>query len=338
MTANLQPAAPISRCLPPTLTGGGYLLLDPAAFDDGGLVATLNLTWCSPINWGKDLAGLPALVDLARCDAWQKEWLASVLDAEHVIRQSKPLTRTGIGAYIEAPVSLDELAGHLANRLLVLPIHKSGNRSPGGALWRFFDPRVFANLCWMLAPGMLTALTEHVSGWSFPWLNGWFRFDAVTGHSSVADMEPLALLQERSDEFTRIDIDVWDRAQRISSINQVLARIDLPAELSWEQQAALAARVESALVAAEHRLHWDQREDRVRYAEYAVRYGPAFLAHPKLSDSWAQLDARTVSMNWAELIALLTPEEHQALASHAVDQDGTQGGRPVPNQTPTLRT
>ncbi|AOJ35783.1 hypothetical protein [Burkholderia metallica] len=329
--ANPQATAHVSRCEPPALANGGFLLVDPDAFSDVDMIAALNPTRCSPTNWGKDPAGLPAIVDLGRCDEWQIAWLAAVLDAEHANRKHTPLMAAGIGAYIDASASLDALVEHIAGLLLVLPVNRHGNRSPGGALWRFFDPRVFAHLCWMLDSDTLDELVGPVSSWSFPWLDGWFRFDVKVRHADENRQAPVVLFEARAGEFRRIDAAVWARAQRIASINRVVACLDNPEELDWPQRVAIASRIESALTAAEHRLHWRDRDDCVRYAEYAVRYGAAFLDHPKLVDCWARLETRAASMGWADVMALLTPDEHCALSGCVTDGDGVAPDRPFKN-------
>ncbi len=333
-----QQAARVSACQPPLLSDGGYLLLDPSAFVDAGYVASLPSKPCRPTNWGRDAAGLPALLDLAQCDALQKEWLASVISEEHENRRRVPLMHCGVCGHLEAPVASDEIVAHLADRLLVLPVHKSGNRSLSGALWRFFDPRVFANLCWMLEPPNLDALAGPLSRWVFPWFDNWFDFQAAADELRVREVEQEAPQRERIGDFARIDVDTWERAQRIPVINQVLARLALPPELSWEQRAAVALRIESALTVAQQRLHWDQREDQVQYAELAVRHGPAFLDHPGLVECWARLEARTVSMSCAEAIALLAPGEYEALSRHALDFFGALPETHSPNNTPIRRT
>jgi hypothetical protein len=306
----------IATCHPPTALEQGYLLIDPGAFPDADQVDSLLPRICKPTNWSRDLAGLPAIVDLARCDAGQREWLASVMSEEHESRKRLPLFRPGVCAYIVAPVEANDLANHVADQLLVLPVDKSGNRSLSGALWRFFDPRVFANLCWMLEPEQLASLVGAASRWSYPWLDEWFEF-------STGSDRPAENAQDRAHErvagLARIDIGLWERAQRIATINQVLARLNLPPELTWHQIVSVATRIEEALVVARLRLHWDSEEDQVLYAQHVARYGPAFQAHVRLVECWAQLETRSAAMSCADVIALLTPEESAALVQHAID-------------------
>jgi hypothetical protein len=225
-----------------------------------------------------------------------------------------PLTLPGVSAYVEASVDANTLARHLANQLLVLPVEKRGHLALAGALWRFFDPRVFTNLCWILEPDHLRTLVGPVSRWVFPWLDSWYEFNAVDGEFSRLDTASDVAPPERIGGFARIDIDVWDRTQRIATINQTLARLALPSEIPWQEKAAMAALVESAVTEAERRLHWKQTDDQARYAEHIARYGAAFRNHPVLVDHWAKLETGVETMSCSELIALLSHDEYRAFA------------------------
>jgi hypothetical protein len=304
----------VSVCPVPLLPESGYLIVDPGAFPNIGELDSLQPLVCRPTNWGRDFTGLPAIIDLARCDVGQRDWLASVINAEHGSRLDMPLTLPGVCAYIEASVDANTLARHLANQLLVLPVEKGGHRALAGALWRFFDPRVFANLCWILEPEHLTTLVGPASRWVFPWLDSWYEFNANDFECSKPDSAFEVAPLERIGGFARIDIDVWDRTQRIATINQTLARLGLAAELPWQDKAAMAALVESAVIEAQRRLHWKQADDQTNYAEHIARYGAAFRNHPHLVDRWAQLEARAEAMSCFELIGLLSPDEYRALA------------------------
>jgi hypothetical protein len=313
----LNTGASVLACSSATLPESGYLLLDPDAFPDSRQVAQLHPTVCRPTNWGQDTTGLPVLVSLARCDSWQTKWLRDFLEAEHGNSRYTPLMRHGICAHIETDVGIDELAVHLANEMLVLPISKDGNRTLGAALWRFFDPRVFANLCWMLEAAHLKALVGPVAKWTFPWLGTTYVVDLVADEFLAGKTEQAFLRPERIAGCAPIDIGVWERAQRISNINQVLMRLRFRAEPSWGQRAAFARSAETALADAAHRLHWGHTEDLVLYADHVVRYGAAFVEHHKLVACWAQIAERAANMRCADVIALLAPDEYAALAAQA---------------------
>ncbi|CAE6790387.1 DUF4123 domain-containing protein [Paraburkholderia aspalathi] len=303
----------ISDCQPPSLSRDGYALVDPGAFSDAGELASLCGRMCVPINWGKDFTGLPMLIDLRQCDARQKEWLESALADDLEAQQRFPLFRPRVCGYLETLVSADVVASHLGQQMLVLPIDKSGNRSGSAALWRFFDPRVFANLCWLLDADRFAALTGPISTWLFPWFGNWFELATspvrITGVNAA----------ERIAGFMRIDIEVWERAQRVALVNQVLARLALPPDISWSQRASVANHIETAVAVAKDRLHWDEREDQARYAEHVVRYGLAFLTHPKLAPYWTLREAQRTPGSWADLAALLTTEEYDVLAQQAMN-------------------
>ena len=303
----------ISNCTMPIITEGGYLLLDPIAFSDAVQIAALGGKLCVPTNWSKDLTGLPLIVDLGECEAWQLDWLQELLVAEHETRRHRPLERAGICAYLRATGSLDQLSSHLASQLLVLPTDHNGNRYDGGALWRFFDPRVFANLCWMLEANHIAALAGPMKIWVFPWFDGWFEYEipVVDGIARRAEQEP------RIAGFMPIGMDLWQRAQHIALINQVAVRLALPRDLLYPQRAAWAQCIETALVVAANLLHWESHEDQALYAEHSVRHGAAFQEHPKLMSYWTLRKQKKARGNWTELTRLLTDEEHTALISSA---------------------
>ncbi|CAB3677269.1 hypothetical protein LMG24238_02429 [Paraburkholderia sediminicola] len=303
----------ISVCQPPSLSRGGYVLVDPGAFPDAGELASLYGRMCVPTNWGKDFTGLPMLIDLRQCDAGRIEWLESSLSDELDAQQRFPLIQPRVFAFLETLVSADAFAAHLAQQMLVLPIDRTGNRSGSGALWRFFDPRVFANLCWLLDTDQLTALTGPVSTWRFPWFGNWFELAMPVVRIAGVDSA------ERIAGFARIDIEVWERAQRIALVNQVLARLALSPALHWPQRASVANRIEAALAVAKNRLRWHQPDDQARYAEHVVRCGPAFLNHPKLAPYWTLREAQETPGSWADLAALLTIEESNILAQQAMN-------------------
>lgn len=326
-------AEAISVCQPPALSRGGYLLLDPGAFRDAGDLTPLNGRVCVPTNWSRDFTGLPMLVDLNQCEAPQTAWLESIVSEDHETQRRVPLSQPRVCACLTASGSMDAIASHLAQQMLVLPTDKSGNRSGRGALWRFFDPRVFANLCGLLDPVRLATLTGPVSTWVFPWFGEWFELDTPSDSASLFDMntrEPVA-------GFTPVDIDVWERAQRIALINQVLAQLALPPGLSWWQRASLAMRIEPALAMAKQRLCWNQPEDQMQYAGHVVRCGSAFLNHPRLAPYWALRDGQNTSGSWADLANLLTTEEYELLAQQAVNITPTLPPADISN-TGTLGT
>jgi Domain of unknown function (DUF4123) len=309
-----RPAEAISVCQPPSLSNGGYLLLDPGALPDAGQLPSLNARACVPTNWSKDLVGLPVLLDLDQCEADQTEWLTSILSGEHEMQPCVPLARPRVCALLRSSLSMDAIVLRLSQQMLVLPSDESGNRAGRGALWRFFDPRVFANLCWLLDPDQLATLSHPVSTWIFPWFGNWFELNLPTG-VPVPDIKT----KERVAGFSPINIEVWERAQRIALINQVLARLALPLDLPWWQRASLAMRIEVALVMARDRLRWDQSEDQMRYAEHVMRCGPEFLNHPKLAPYWMLRDKEKTSGGWKDLVALLTALEYDVLEKWPLD-------------------
>ncbi len=289
----------------------GYLLVDPGALPEDIPLTSFAALTCAPTNWG-DLTGLPALIDLTQCEPLQRDWLVSVLENEHEQRNHSPLMRPGICAHLMGTASCSDVAIHLAHQLLVLPVDKSGYRSGAVSLWRLFDPRIFANLCWMLEQDEQHALLGPISAWAFPWFNQWLAFErAVPWRPNPNDSPATSVAHPKP-----IDMVVWERAQRIAQINRTLARLALSNDMNWEKRAAVAQRIESALAIAKTRLHWDHEEDQIAYAESAIRYGDAFLNHPKLVAYWKLREKRKASAGWTEVLDLLTDDDFQALPQY----------------------
>ncbi len=295
----------------PLSLDSGFLLLDPGALQREAPLSAIGAMRCTPLNWGADPTGLPMLVDLSRCKPIHRAWLSAVLQDEHSRRRARPLVRPAIFAHLQAFASQADIAAHIASQLLVLPLDRRRNRGALPALWRFFDPRVFANLCWLLQPHEKAALLAPISIWSFPWFDQWYaltiRDEWFTAADADADTNEAPGLS--IDTFKPVDLGMWKRAERIAQINQVLARIPLPNGSSWQQRAAVAARIESALIHAKDSLHWHHIDDQSCYAEFVVRYGDAFVNHPKLNAYWALRETRMASGAWNELIALLGPDD-----------------------------
>lgn len=306
--------APVVTAFPPTLAPSarlqnGYLLVDPGALPGGLPITTFAASTCIPTNWGTDLTGLPMVIDLAQCEPSRRDWLGSILQGEHDLRKHVPLTRPGVCAHLDTLVSSAEVTAHLARQLLVLPVDKTGYRSGTPSLWRLFDPRVFANLCWMLDQDQQDALLGPISAWAFPWFDHWFTLERTLPWRPRTDDAPDAPPAHPKP----VDMAVWERAQRIASINQVLARIAISSDCTWEQRVTVAQLIESALVTAKHRLHWHQSEDQMAYAEHVTRYGEAFLNHPKLSTYWSLREEGKASGNWPEVADRLTADDYQTL-------------------------
>lgn len=296
----------------------GFLVVDPGAWGSDAPSTAFAISTCVPVNWRSDLTGLPCVIDLAQCEPAQREWLASKLEAEQDQRQRFPLGRMAICAHLVTSASLSEVAAHIARQILVLPVEKNGYRSGAPALWRIFDPRVFANLCWILDADALHAMLGPVSSWTFPWFKQWYTagraWPWVPKHAAV-DISPATPRP--------VGMDVCERAQRISQINLVLGRLDLPDDSVWAQRVCAARRVELALDAARDRLHWHRADDQLSYAEHAVRYGDAFVNHPGLTAYWRSSEARDASGGWAEASRLLTDDDYLALERQKPSFEGS---------------
>ncbi|MDR5735841.1 DUF4123 domain-containing protein [Caballeronia sp. LZ025] len=287
----------------------GFLLADPGALPPEISTSSFPSSLCIPTNWGRDFTGLPMVISLADCDASQREWLASIAEHEANLSGQMPLTHAGVCAHLTATASLAQIALHIARQLVVLPVDAERRRSGAPSLWRFFDPRVFTHLCWLLDVDEQCSLVGPVSAWAFPWFGRWYRFQNPFPIGINEDY----FSQLTPSGFRQIEWGMWGRAQRVSQINQVLARLSLPEGYTWQQQTYLAAIIEKALQAANSRLNFAHTGDQMRYAEHVARHGDAFETHPKLKEYWRARETRMASGGWTEVSELLTNDVYAQL-------------------------
>ena len=101
-----------------------------------------------------------------------------------------------ICAIVECDKASNRLQRHLANRM-VLP-----KPAEGTAIFRFYDPRVFAHLRWILKPEQLGALMGPVARWTYLDREaGW-----VTVEGEKAPNDAFAVTEAQYKQMARIDV------------------------------------------------------------------------------------------------------------------------------------
>ncbi|MGR7120028.1 DUF4123 domain-containing protein [Klebsiella aerogenes] len=169
----------------------------------------------------------------------------------------------------KAPVSClllrsERSSSDIRNQLIRSLYFTDENRQ--GHILRYYDPRVFFHLCWMLSPWQLaqTFPSHMASHWTF-WLEDrWHtvRFPSVET-AQPGGSQTLSLQQ----------------LQRCGLINQVLGRFSSYGDVVLREQ--VSQRVD-ALLAKAMELGLPTAEDQVAFAFYGLGLRDAFWTSPKL--------------------------------------------------------
>lgn len=135
-----------------------------------------------------------------------------------------------------------------------------------GHILRYYDPRVFFHLCWMLSPVQLaqTFPSHLVSHWTF-WLEGHWHTVSFPSANTVQPGEVRALPLQQ--------------LQRCGQINQVLGRF--PPYEDVVQREQVSQKID-ALLSKASELGLPTAEDQAAFAFYGLSLRDAFWTSPKL--------------------------------------------------------
>lgn len=167
-----------------------------------------------------------------------------------------------LSALLVADTSPRVLAAQLAQRLIL--------RMPDGdsAFFRYFDPRVFHHLQWVLNENQMAVLMGHVVCWTWRDSAGsWQRYPRP--EATI----PLSTL--------RVDFSQWGALQRMALLNRALENIEqnLP---GTEASGISTPRVDALLVEASRNHGLASDEDRLLYVVQAATLHPAIHCHPQI--------------------------------------------------------
>lgn len=224
-----------------------YALIDPMTVD--AVPSELPVIPFVPFRLKKDAHLLPLLLPLRNLPAEARDTLLEDGARAHTDGRA-PLVSTLL-VTSDAP---DRLCGHLAERLL---IRLSRDEY---ALLRYYDPRVFVQLQWILPKSQLRALFGPISSWSVLLDGEWSSSPSVAVERAVWAM----------DKGTR------ERLARIGMINQTLARIPRPWPASRLQ---LGQQIDRVLAQATDRYQFEYDEDWVNFALHALSVNLNFDRH-----------------------------------------------------------
>lgn len=160
------------------------------------------------------------------------------------------------------------IATHLSRRLVI------ATPDAGHALLRYFDPRVFRHLGWLLTEAQMNLLLGPVSQWSWRTAAGFWQQHSRTEAASV-----LAGLRLTSGQ--------WDSLQRLGLLNKSLRQIERSApDLVIDDQSAKCVDALLRDAYEQHRLA--DEADRRLYAEQGFRFHPHIHRHPQLVERLAR--------------------------------------------------
>lgn len=197
---------------------------------------------------------------------------------------------------------LDLVVARLSSRLIARGPDKSM------ALLRYYDPRVFRHLRWLLDEDQMIFLLLGIESWT--WRDGdgnWQQF-RPSGNAPRADF--------------RLTVEQWDSLQRLGLLIQCLQNIgDLEPERAGDD--AIAESADSLLQKSYEQHGLTESADRCLYAEQGVRFHPDIHSHPELAQRLARANGGATSY-----VSACRDLDDSALQSFAKDLHKLQGTLP----------
>lgn len=135
--------------------------------------------------------------------------------------------------------------------------------------FRYFDPRVFKHLEWILSDAQLSALLYGVETWTWrDELGKW----CIHNQTKFCTYPRFRLLSEQ-----------WDQVKRIHLINQVVAKIEDASNDIVMANRSISRLIDELLVQASENYNLINSEDRCLYAYHGVIYGTDIFRHPEFA-------------------------------------------------------
>ena len=232
-----------------------------------------------------DADKLPLCVNLtALPDEVRDRWWAKLETA----RQEGELPV--FGALLEASVPFPHMQAHLVRSLICL-----GRSKPWNFLLRYYDPRVFAHLCWILQAEQRKLLFGPITRWTWCHEGQWH----TTENPDTSDRQ-MPLLTTPTQ---------WWHIERIGQYNRVREIAGRDDNCSLADQ---AARISTLLTRAEEVHGLVDEQDRILFAVHGLRHHACFDQHPRLIQLFEELNLDEAG--YCDAAALIKPEEWQRIA------------------------
>lgn len=232
-----------------------YALINPLQVDSS-LWRDLPLVRLSPKELAAEPAAMPrllALREMAEHDCLQL--------LERVHEQARRSKYPYFSALIVSPRTANELSTHLAERVIV--------RGPDrrSAILRYFDPRVFRHLRWILKKTQMDSLLRSVNVWT------WFTPAGNWSHHRCD--------RTASPSRLRLTDQQWGALQRVRLLHRCLEQIAIHVPKTLNDD-AIARHVDALLHLAYTEYGLRDGDDRSLYALQAARFHPRIAEHPEI--------------------------------------------------------
>lgn len=193
-----------------------------------------------------------------------------------------------ICAVVECDKASHRLQRHLADRL-VLP-----KPTEGTAIFRFYDPRVFAHLRWILKPEQLGALLGPVARWTY--------LDRQAGWVTVDGAKvPNGDFSLTSGQYKQVErIEVIERALEALRGNGAAITPDMPSLLEGQL--------------AKGEIYGLSGGDLLAFALHGTMVSPYFDRHPRVRAVLQESEKRP----YAETVARWTQPDWEAIARESI--------------------
>jgi hypothetical protein len=193
-----------------------------------------------------------------------------------------------ISTLLASPADPKKLSIHLTERLVIrLSLRIK-------ALLRYYDPRVFAQLQWILPKPQLCSLFGPIENWSIYLDGAWQRIDAPVVGAAIWST----------------DATMSARLERIGMINQALARLPSPRNGT---RAQLGEQIDRFLVHARDCYQLNHDEDMVSFAVHALNVNPNFDQHPIIKSLIGRLAQE--QQTYSDATALLDESVWQSIGN-----------------------
>lgn len=183
---------------------------------------------------------------------------------ERARRHERTSRHPFFSALLVAEADTPSVVAHLSQRLLI--------DAPDGqkALFRYFDPRVFRHLKWLLSNRQMTLLMGRTTRWSWrDTVGDWQQYERVGSPSVLSGM--------------RLDSVQWRGLQRLGLLNKTLAQV-ARVNRRTALDDACAKGVDALLCEAHDKWRLYDDADRCLYAVQAITIHPAIHRHPRMQE------------------------------------------------------
>lgn len=263
------------------LENATYALIDPLAMDR--VPDYLPVRPVVPATFERDAHLMPLLVPLG--ELTHEQWVRLRRDMSRAMETGQDAP---VAMVFRGDTDIDRMVSRLAARMIVSLA--SGQR----ALLRFYDPRVFVQLRWMLSDSQGAFLSRGINGWA-AWVAGeWRRFDPWP-HVSPS---------------WRFSAEQTARLDRIGLINRVLAGLARPFPGEAQQ---LGQIIDGLLVRASEIHGFSRYEDMAAFAAHGVSIHKDFDRHPVVKTLIGRLS--TEGQTYADAACLLSESQWQGIAA-----------------------